>query len=533
MNCVLLFPPNWSACTSGPHLALPLVAGATRSQPEWNVETWDLHADFCRRYSATPSRDAIRSSVLSEDYAALDKLYFAWEDEFKGIAADRSLFGLLSGFEYPHLNDLAFSDAVVTSAQHGSVYTPFFTAHVLPRLAAARPSVIGVTIASANQLMPAVELLCGARAAVPDAFIVLGGNVVTRLRNSSAFGVLAGLVDQTVLFQGELALAQSMEMIERVGAAKAKSVLPAVVGDESIACHLWPVPSFRGLDLSDSIGPTVLPYVSTRGCYWSKCRFCAIPAGWSSTGYGGSAPASQVAAQMEQIVGETGVARLKFVDESMPVSKVRQLSDAMASRGLRVEWEAYARLETAWADVSLLEAARRSGLRKLYFGMEQAPSASRELLGKNDSGDPLSILRACYHAGIKAHLFCMVGYPGTSRKDAELTTRFLLDNRSLIDTADLVGFHLDRGTTVPGVRPRPDKASDWALSLPYEPAEDGVLSPSEVCEIETACQEALWEAEPRLLHPLYRVVGPWDNTGVLGESDVEGRQRMCACSVSS
>jgi hypothetical protein len=207
---------------------------------------------------------------------------------------------------------------------------------------------------------------------------------------------------------------------------------------------------------------------------------------------------------------ETGIPRVKFVDEAVPPSKVRLLSKRLRELGGGIEWEGYARLETAFEDVAFLEEARAGGLRKLYFGLEQAPTSSRVVFGKNDRADSLRILHACYQAGIAVHLFCMVGHPGTSREDAEATLRFLLENESLVDTADLVGFRLDRGTKVPGVRPVPVNGSDWVMSMCYESTEAGVLSPEEVGELETACQETLWEAVPRLLHPLYRIVGHWE-----------------------
>jgi len=188
------------------------------------------------------------------------------------------------------------------------------------------------------------------------------------------------------------------------------------------------------------------------------------------------------------------------------------------------------RLEPAWEDCGLLQEARASGLRKLYFGLEQAPTASREVFGKNDRGDPLRILHRCHEAGIAVHLFCMVGHPGTSREDAAATVHFLVENESLVDTADLVGFRLDRGTTVAGVRATPD-GSDWAMSMPYEATEPGVLCAAEVGELEMVCQEALWEAVPRLLHPLYRIVGPWDTAE--NPPRMSGAGRACLVSSSS
>jgi hypothetical protein len=141
------------------------------------------------------------------------------------------------------------------------------------------------------------------------------------------------------------------------------------------------------------------------------------------------------------------------------------------------------------------------------------------------------ILNACSRAGVKVHLFCMVGYPGTSRNDAEATVRFLLENESLIDTADLVGFRLDRGIEVPGIRPVRTNNSDWGMSVHYEPTQVGVLRPQEVSEIEAKCQEILWEKIPRLLHPLYRIVGHWDRSDSAKHACIKPRKRS-SCLIS-
>lgn len=515
MNAVLLFPPNWSACVNGPHLALPLLAGMARGT-EWSVEVRDLSEEFYRISARPPCPAALRKAVQKGNFGALDQLYFTWEDQFQSLsrtAAGIDSLGLLSGYSFSEFQSLPLHEAS-RAAMEGTIYTRFLTERVLPSVLGTQPSVIAITIASQNQMIPALELLQLIRKELPDTFLLLGGNIVTRLRESPAFAVLTSLADQTVVFQGDLAFLRVLQAVGDSGVRKARQTLPRVVSDESVPCDSWPVPAFDGIAFEHTAGTPVLPYVSTRGCYWGKCHFCAIPAGWSSTGYGGSAPASFVAKQIVQMATETGIPRVKFVDEAIPPGKVRSLSRLLRGSDIRIEWEAYARLEPAWEENALLEEARAGGLYKLYFGLEQAPSATRRLLGKNDRGDPLSIIRACYRAGIRVHLFCMVGYPGTSREDAKATVQFLLDNESMVDTADLVGFRLDRGTQVPGVRPVPSHGSDWTMSLHYEPAEEGVFWPEEVAELEATCQEQLWETVPRLLHPLYRIVGHWETAQV-------------------
>jgi hypothetical protein len=535
-SAVMLFPPNWSACVNGPHLALPLLGGVAHELAEWNLRVWDLNADFYSENTKPPALPEIVRGCADRDFGLLDKLYFAWEDSVKVPTGNGyGLFeGLLSGYSFPEFKDIQRLRVVLHQVKaNGTVFTNYFMTTLLPLLMAEEPQVVALSISSSPQIIPALELAALVQRYLPDAFLVLGGNVLTRLRNSPALEVLVSLSDQLVLFQGEIAFRRILQTIADVGVAHARKVLPKIAGDQLIPRLQWPTPSFNGVNFKKYPGVGVVPYVSTRGCYWGRCHFCAIPAGWSEKKYAGSAPMSMVAEQIEHVLAQTAIPRFKFVDESLVPGKVRDAWQIADRCGSPVEWEAYARLEPAWEDECLLSEGYRSGLRKLYFGIEQAPSASRHLMNKRDKGDSMRILRACQRTGIAAHVFCMVGYPGTSRDDAKRTTQFLLDNQHLIDTADLVGFRLDRGTTVPGTQPLVEKQSDWALTLPYRSAGDGILSPAEVTDLEESCQEALWNEAPRLLHPLYRLVGPWAGAHVSGGSDIGRSHGTRVCSVNS
>ncbi|NQU23857.1 MAG: hypothetical protein HQ567_21455 [Candidatus Nealsonbacteria bacterium] len=504
---------------------------------DWDVRTWDLSADFYHQNSTQPTLKEILSASVDHDCASLDKLYFAWEDSLRTattVGRHGILCGLLSGYSFPELcRIMHLRDVMHPIRTDGTVFTRYYEESVVPALMAERPTVVAISISSSHQIVPSLELMALIRQHIPEAFLLLGGNVVTRLRDSSCLELLLSLSDQLALFQGEVGFCHVLQTITDVGVGRARQDLPKIAGDQQIPWEQWPTPSFAGIRFERICGLPVLPYVSTRGCYWGRCHFCGIPAGWALSGYGGSAPMSFAVEQLQRMVEETGVSRIKFVDESMSPSKARDACQVLARSRLHLEWEAYARLEPAWENAALLEELYSCGLRKLYFGLEQAPSASRDLMNKRDGGNPLRILSACHQTRIAAHLFCMVGYPGTSREDAELTTRFLLDNQHLIDTADLVGFRLDRGTNVPGVRPGIEEARDWALALPYESIGDGMLSSSEVAELENVCQEALWQEAPHLLHPLYRLVTPWANARVSGESDTRDSQGICACLASS
>ncbi len=510
-SVALLFPANWSNVVSGPHLALPLLAGAAK-QCGWNVTVHDLTRWYANHVGGVPTNGLLQSSVAEEDYQKLDSLYFAWEDHVASRASKTCAgrFGLLSGFAFPELERLELPDIMNEVHRATTPYTAFLQECVIPVMMQLRPEVIGITLASQRQLIACCELLILLRSALPQTVLVLGGNVVTRLRDTSVMDVLRQMVDVINVFQGEASFSGLLNKIRSAGVESIRGQrCRAVMGDEMIPPLRWPVPCFECVYDEQSVFARVLPYVSARGCYWGKCNFCAIPAGWSNTRFAGSLPGDVLAEQLLAVSRETGAHRFKLVDETFVPSKVRQMAPVLRDAENAIEWEAYARLDRVWEDPGWLEEAYATGLRKLYFGMEQSPDTDRVLLNKRDTANPLKVLLACHSAGVKAHLFCMVGYPGTSAADARLTLRFLLEHQNLIDTADLVAFRYDRGTTVEGIRRLPDSQPEWSLSSPYEAETDMVMSMAEVADVEGECVEAIWKAQPRLIHPLYRLMSPW------------------------
>ncbi len=507
---VLLFPSNWSACTSAPHLALPLLAGVARSRG-WRTEYRDLTQEFLACFSERPTRDNVLEAAARRDFGELDRLYFRWEDRVRaavGNGREGRPFRLLSGVDFGDLSSRPLHDVAV---EVRTVGTPFRRFHelVVADIETRRPPVIAVTVTSVHQIVPVIELLQLLREALPDTFVVLGGNIITRLRLERSLEVFRKLVDQVALFQGELCFARTLDTIARDGPVRARLSLPKTDGDERIPLEVWPVPDFSGVNFDAFPGVPSVPYVSTRGCYWGRCHFCAIPAGWSIRGYAGSAPPELVRDQLVRIAMDTGISRFKFVDEALAPAKAARLGDLVHDASMTVEWEAYARLERLWQDPHVLERASGGGLKKLYFGLEQAPGTDRTILNKNDSADIDNVLQLCRQFRISVHLFCMVGHPRSTPDDAWETTRYLIANRDFIDTADLVGFRLDRGTSVPGIVPRLDIISDWAMAIPWQSTEPGILTESDVSTLEIECQEALWQSAPHLLHPLFRLAGTW------------------------
>jgi hypothetical protein len=188
---------------------------------------------------------------------------------------------------------------------------------------------------------------------------------------------------------------------------------------------------------------------------------------------------------------------------------MRALSDKINADGVNFEWEGYVRFESAWYDQRFVDHVSRAGFRKGYFGLEIVPSNHRDFLKKSDRPKPETLLRTCSSGGVKSHLFCMFGFPGTGETEAADTIEFLLKHQDQIDTADIFPWTYAKHTNVPGVQPCLDPAQDWALEYDHTSFRKDVLSSSAVLELASRHEELLWQEVPRFLHPTYRLVSPW------------------------
>lgn len=417
--------------------------------------------------------------------------------------------------------DLSFNSSreVRQVLEKDSPFTEYFETSVVPQVCNERPGMVGFAIACSYQIIPALHLVWLLRRAGFDGYTVFGGNTISRLREEIAKnGWLFDLVNGFIVFQGEKPLVQ---LVRALQTNRDFSSVPNLMWKsnghivENSICrppdpNSAPPPDFEGLPVGQYWGVNYLPLLAARGCYYAKCPFCAIPYGYGHGRFSGIRDAKLVYQDMISLSERWSMNRFKFMDEAMPPPLLEQLANRILDDSIPLEWEGYLRLEKCWLNPAFVNKLGRSGFKKGYFGLEVYPTDTRSNLKKHDNGkDILTILKLAHDAGIKVHLFCMFGFPGTGRKEAEQTLEFILKNKELIDTVDLNAYIYARHTMVNGIKKVVRPGHDWALEYDYEPDAPGVLSSSEVGELTKEIEEIVWQECPRLLHPIYRLVSPW------------------------
>lgn len=514
----LISPPYWTASTGNPHLAIPSLAASLRSAG-YSVESRDLNRELLIYLGVNVEANDCTTASGRGDIESLNKPYFRAEDKLNIIAKRfGGTWNAQLGFDYTD-GTAASSSFVRESLDRPSPFSEFFSRTILSEIEKSSPRLVGISVTCQQQVIPAFQATRILRNAGYEGKIILGGNVISRLSDEfAAQDWVFDLVDMLMVFQGEEAF---VKLIASLTSGESLSSIPNVIWRDQGQINRNPVeakvdpdrvptPDFEGLPLNSYWGVNCLPLLATRGCYFGKCTFCSIPFGYGGSGFSGIRSSHLVFADMEKLVNLHGIRRFKFMDEALHPKNALQLSRHIIDYELEVEWEGYARLDPAWKNVRFLKQLSRSGLRKLYFGLELIESDHRSVLNKHDRASDIScLLNSCNENGVKVHLFCMFGYPGTSVDDSIRTVEFVLENSHLIDTLDINPFSYAKHTKVSGVTPLRGKELDWALEYEYETLDDSGLNSGEVRVLCGELEKTIWEASPRLLHPTYRLTSPW------------------------
>jgi len=514
LHALFVQPPGWDPTIGGPYLAGPLLSGFLKDNG-FRAETIDLNIKVANHFNDKITEDEAVAACKTPSHESMNQVYFRRQDKLSAIAENwDGHWDLKYGFQF---NDVDQTDphSVLQAAKREAPYSELVNTILAEKIKFHNPSVIGISITVPTQLVPAFHIASLIKSNHSDIIILLGGNLPTRLMEEMKLEAVFDFVDGYVGFGGELAVLEVLQKLDDECDWKSASNMVAMHNGEIIQTQYkhpgksdFSMPIFNGINLSEYWGCRYLPAVMSRGCYYGKCSFCAIPFSWGPDGFLGNDEPRKIVDYLLEQSNKTGIRRWKFIEEALHPGMVRKLSNILLDRDEKIEWEGYARLDSPWVSNGLLPLAAKAGLKKLYVGLELIPSAGRDLLNKKDSLDPLMFLKSCAKEGIKVHVFTMVGPPGSSHTESVETLRFALDNGSLIDTLDSAVFEYAKHTQMEGVE-RVFKQGSWELSSAFVPLKASIMTMDECEKLGEAIESKLWTLQSKWLHPIYRMVSPW------------------------
>jgi hypothetical protein len=347
----------------------------------------------------------------------------------------------LADYAHERLSPVASAD-LLHAAEHPeeNPFYPYFSARLPELLGAAEgPALAGLSLNYLSQALCTFAIIGFLRRAYPRLKIVLGGGLVTSWRANPAWkDPFLGLVDQLVPGPGEMPLL----------------ALSGVAADE----RAFP-PSFEGLPLDLYLAPRfILPFATSRGCYWRRCSFCPEKAEARAFS---PRPAARAIAEVAGLSARLRPALIHLVDNALSPA----LMAALAATPPASPWYGFARLSPELADPDFCRTLRASGCVMLKLGLESGDQDVLDALGK---GIDLAIveraLAALKQAGIATYVYLLFGTPAEDRASALTTLAFVSRINPFIDFLNLAIFNLPLNSAeAEGLERRTFYAGDLSL----------------------------------------------------------------------
>jgi len=421
-----------------------------------------------------------------------------------------------SGFPYRNRNGILAACEDANLKLH--LFHDFYTAAVIPFVAAGSFDVVGLSVSTCHQLIPSFVLSRLLKRQVPGIKIVLGGAYVSRLTNpfsnSGPFCAddetnrrLFDIIDYVIVYEGETSLSFLIESIRSNLSPDFNKLIwkkgERMVANTSfsqndiIGLNGLPTPDFEGLftDFEDNevywTPYRVIPLMPLRGCA-HNCRFCSNDNNADNNAFGGF-PGSKKLRKRDVALVVRDVQELKqknrtrffsFACSNLHRTYLAELSGSLRSEG--IIWEGFARIDDfiagGSADMELIRSVAQSGCRYLQFGIESADDRTIRCMNKKSPGASAAaqVLRETARAGIMNHVFVMIGYPAGQPDDSSYFVSnasiigFLEDNRDFFvsckvtrlivptDLPDFIGYVKGRG-----IRIKAGEKDELLLYHPY------------------------------------------------------------------
>jgi radical SAM superfamily enzyme YgiQ (UPF0313 family) len=353
-----------------------------------------------------------------------------------------------------------------------------------------KPDFVGISVASNyTQLIAALTLARMIKERDHTVYINLGGSGLSLIANDlERCKRLFSMADSFTVYDGETSL---LTLLRELEAKKNFSNVPnliwckrgTVIANKPYITEPMesvPTPDYRGLPIKKYRSPLpVLSVQISRGCYWNRCSYCQRERGLSHATHPYRTRAcEQIIRDIKTLSSRYAADHFYFISEAVRPEFLVNLSTLLLESKLKIRWYTWARFEEGFTKETckLLAAA---GCRKLMFGLE---SAHPRTLQRNQKGIDLDNVRRTLKnlkaAGISAHLWLMVGFPGETIEEAVASKDFVLENLQALDSPgfsfDFSAFMLAKNSEIErfpekyGIRKLPASSDDLVVSMEYE-----------------------------------------------------------------
>jgi len=312
----------------------------------------------------------------------------------------------------------------------------------------AAPDLVGISNLFYTQMPQALRAAREIRAALPKTSIIIGGPPVTvRPQDFLAEPAITAAVlgeGDTILpaLADALARGQPLSGVRGVAYRQDGRIQTTERAEYVEDLDTLPDPAYDLIDLErymrvatmDASGHwrwkprRILTLLTSRGCPF-QCTFCAAHVHMGRR-YRTHSP-ERVLAHIRFIATELGVRHLHFIDDNLGQNKIRfhAILDgliAMKKEGLPITWETPIGMRTDKLTFDILEKAKAAGCQAIFLTVESGSQrVLNEVIDKHlNLESVVQAAEACKKLGLKARSGFIMGLPGETLEDMQMTVDF-------------------------------------------------------------------------------------------------------------
>jgi len=325
----------------------------------------------------------------------------------------------LANYQHKRLSPVNSADLLQAAViPEENPFYGYFSQRLSEIIAQGSISTVGFSLTFLSQALTTFAMIGYLKRHFPHLTLVLGGGLVTSwMRKPGWKNPFGGLIDHLVDGPGE-------------------STLLSFFGIKK-QCPVICKPNYRNLVSNKYLSPgLILPYSSSSGCYWNKCRFC--PERAEQNPYD-PIPAEKAAENLATMAEDLKPVRIHLLDNAVTPS----LMKALCANPAQAPWYGFARITPHLQDMDFCHALKRSGCVMLKLGLE---SGDQKVLDQEQKGMDLKLasnaLKSLKSAGIATYVYLLFGTPSETLVSARRTLDFTVAHSNQIDFLNLALFNL-------------------------------------------------------------------------------------------
>lgn len=290
-----------------------------------------------------------------------------------------------------------------------------FEAYILKICTKIQPDVIGLSVFSGN-LPASIFAFQKIKARFPKITTVMGGGtfsmeLVPGNPNYEYLLATADYIDKLIIGEGENIFLRFLQ--GRLDPEKRVYTL-ADIPKDNVEISKAPIPDFSDFELEKY---PQLGSWSSRSCPY-QCSFCSETVHWGT--YRKKKP-TQILDELESLYNKYGT-QIFMMGDSLLNIVANGIAEEALKRNVQLYWDGYLRTDPPVCKTENTFKWRQGGMYRARLGVESGSQKVLDIMNKKITVDQIrKSVRSLAQAGIKTTTYWIVGHPGESEEDFQMT----------------------------------------------------------------------------------------------------------------